>query len=56
MNLEGRELLLHFYREPEGHYKDITKTKETTGGMKGIKDSNDSASSSPFSFVEESME
>jgi hypothetical protein len=23
INLDRRELLLHFYKEPEGHYKDI---------------------------------
>jgi hypothetical protein len=40
----------------KGHYKEITETKETTGVMKGVKDSNDSASPSPFSFVEEFVE
>jgi hypothetical protein len=27
INLDRRELLLHFYKEPQGHYKHITKTK-----------------------------
>jgi hypothetical protein len=33
INLDWRELLLHFYKEFEGYYKDITETK-TAGGMK----------------------
>jgi hypothetical protein len=41
--------------EFEEHYKDITETKETAGGMKGVKDSNDSTSPSPFSFMKEFM-
>jgi hypothetical protein len=36
---------------PEGHYKDITETKEIVGGMKDIKDSNDSALPSPLFFT-----
>jgi hypothetical protein len=39
--------------EFKGHYKDITETKETTGGMKGVKASNDSASPSHHFFAEE---
>jgi hypothetical protein len=44
--LDWRELLLHFYREFEEHYKDITETKETVGDMNGVKASNDSTSPS----------
>jgi hypothetical protein len=47
---------LHFYRESEEHYKDITETKEIVGGMKGVTNSNGSASPSPFSFAKEFVE
>jgi hypothetical protein len=38
------------HKEFEGHYKDITEIKETIGGMKGVKDSNDSTSPSHYSL------
>jgi murein L,D-transpeptidase YafK len=34
INLDQRELILHFYKEPERHYKDITETKKSTGSTK----------------------
>jgi hypothetical protein len=34
INLDRRELLLHFYKEPEGHYKDIIETKSLQKAQK----------------------
>jgi hypothetical protein len=51
--LDWRELLLHFYYESKDYIKYITETKEAAWGMKGVKDSNDSASPSPFLFTKE---
>jgi hypothetical protein len=45
--------LLNHYKESKGHYNDITKIKETVGGKNGVKDSNESASPSPFFFAKE---
>jgi hypothetical protein len=42
-----------YYKESEGQYKYITETKEIVGGMKGVKDSNDSVSPSPLFFAKE---
>jgi hypothetical protein len=43
--------LQKYYKGLEGQYKDITETKETAGGTKGIKDSNDSTSPSSLFFI-----
>jgi hypothetical protein len=45
--------LQKYYKESEGHYRDIKSKAKFVGGMKGIKDSNASASTSPFFFVKE---
>jgi hypothetical protein len=44
-----------YYKESEGQYKYIIETKEIVGGMKGVKDSNDSVSPSPLFFAKEFM-
>jgi hypothetical protein len=56
VTLDWRELLLHFYRESEEHYKNITETKEIVEGMKGIKSNNDSTSPSPLLCTKELVE
>jgi hypothetical protein len=45
--------VLHFYQESKEYIKDIIETEETTRGMKGVKNCNDSASPSPLFFTEE---
>jgi hypothetical protein len=47
------EISYYISTRSEDYYKDIAETKEITGGMKGVKNSNDSASPSPFSFTKE---
>jgi hypothetical protein len=42
--------------ESEDRYKDITEIEKSTGGMKGVKSSNDSASPSPLLCTKEDME
>jgi hypothetical protein len=34
INLNRRELLLHFYKKPEEHYKDITETESLQGAQR----------------------
>jgi hypothetical protein len=54
--LDWRELLLYFYEESKKYIKDITEIEETTGGMKGVKTSNDSVSPSLLICTKEVME
>jgi hypothetical protein len=54
--LDWRELLLHLYYESKDYVKDITETKETAKGMKGIKTNNDSAAPSPLLYIREVKE
>jgi hypothetical protein len=37
INLDRRELLLHFYKEPERHYKNITETEILHEAKKGLR-------------------
>jgi hypothetical protein len=39
--------------ESKDYIKDIIETKETAGGMKGVKNCNDFASPSPLFFTKE---
>jgi hypothetical protein len=56
ITLDWRGLLLHFYKKSKDYIKDITEIKETARGMKGVKNSNDSASLSPLLWTREVME
>jgi hypothetical protein len=47
--LDGRELILHFYKEFKEHYKDITQTEILQKAQKE-RDCNDSASPSLLFF------
>jgi hypothetical protein len=49
ITLERKELLLHFYKEPEGQYKDITKIEKLQEAQKDW-NCNDDASPSPLFF------
>jgi hypothetical protein len=56
INLDWRELLLHFYQEPKDYIKDITEIEKLQEAWKVLKYFNDSASPSPLLCTKEDIE